>query len=96
MCYENSCTGFVCCRDHAGGNDKIKELVPGIKVYGGSIDNVRGCTDKVENGDKISLGADINVLSLHTPWYATVNLIYGSTSVTCMYSSLPLSDRQYI
>ncbi|KVI10042.1 Beta-lactamase-like protein [Cynara cardunculus var. scolymus] len=30
--------------DHAGGNEKIKELVPGIKVYGGSVDNVKGHT----------------------------------------------------
>lgn len=56
-------------RDHAGGNDKIKQLVPGIKVYGGSVDDVKGCTDKVDNGDKVSLGADTNILSLHTPWY---------------------------
>lgn len=56
-------------RDHAGGNEKIKELVPGIKVYGGSIDNVKGCTNKIENGDKVHLGADISVLALHTPWY---------------------------
>nr|KYP53773.1 Hydroxyacylglutathione hydrolase cytoplasmic [Cajanus cajan] len=54
--------------DHAGGNEKIKQLVPGIKVYGGSVDNVKGCTDKVQNGDKVSLGADVNILSLHTPW----------------------------
>lgn len=53
---------------HAGGNEKIKQLVAGIRVYGGSIDNVKGCTDKVENEDRISLGADINILSLHTPW----------------------------
>lgn len=45
----------------------MKQLVPGIKIYDGSVDNVRGCTDKVENGDKISLGADISILSLHTP-----------------------------
>lgn len=45
--------------------------MPGIKVYGGSIDNVKGCTDKVDNGDKISLGADVHILSLHTPWYAS-------------------------
>jgi hydroxyacylglutathione hydrolase len=44
-------------------------MVPGIKVYGGSLDNVKGCTDKVENGDKVSLGADVNILALHTPWY---------------------------
>lgn len=59
----------VCDRDHAGGNEKIKQLVPVIKVYGGSIDNVKGCTNKVENGDKISLGADVHILCLHTPWY---------------------------
>ena len=56
-------------RDHAGGNEKIKQLVPGIKVYGGSVDNVKGCTDKLENGDNITLGAHLNILSLHTPWY---------------------------
>ncbi|CAL5407605.1 unnamed protein product [Camellia sinensis] len=53
--------------DHAGGNEKIKELVPGIKVYGGSLDNVKGSTNKLENGDKLSLGTDIQILALHTP-----------------------------
>ncbi|XP_017985205.1 PREDICTED: hydroxyacylglutathione hydrolase cytoplasmic isoform X1 [Theobroma cacao] len=55
--------------DHAGGNDKIKGLVPGIKVYGGSLDNVRGCTDQLQNGDNLQLTSHINILSLHTPWY---------------------------
>lgn len=62
-------------RDHAGGNERMKELVPGIKVYGGSVDNVKGCTDKVENGDKISLSSDITVLSLHTPWCVYLVLV---------------------
>ncbi|CAN1151451.1 Hydroxyacylglutathione hydrolase cytoplasmic [Linum perenne] len=48
--------------DHAGGNEKLKQLVPEIKVYGGSLDKVKGCTDEVANGDKISLGADVNIL----------------------------------
>lgn len=47
----------------------MKQLVPEIKIYGGSLDNVQGCTNKVENGDKLSLGDHINILSLHTPWY---------------------------
>lgn len=55
-------------RDHAGGNENIKQLVPGIKVYGGSLDKVKGCTDAVDNGDKLSLGQDVNILALHTPW----------------------------
>nr|GMC59240.1 hydroxyacylglutathione hydrolase cytoplasmic [Ipomoea batatas] len=65
--------------DHAGGNDKLKQLVPEIKVYGGSTDNVQGCTDKVENGDKISLGANINILSLHTPCHTKGHISYYVT-----------------
>ncbi|KAL9265020.1 Hydroxyacylglutathione hydrolase cytoplasmic-like protein [Drosera capensis] len=59
--------------DHAGGNEKIKELVPGIKVYGGSIDNVKGCTDKVDSGDKISLGAGLSIIHTngHISYYIT-------------------------
>lgn len=65
--------------DHAGGNEKIKELVPGIKVYGGSVDNVKGCTNKVENGDKLSLGPDISILSLHTPCHTKGHISYYLT-----------------
>lgn len=65
--------------DHAGGNDKIRQLVPGIKVYGGSIDNVKGCTNKVENGDKISLGAEVDILSLHTPCHTKGHISYYVT-----------------
>lgn len=59
---------MICNRDHAGGNNRIKELLPNIKVYGGSVDNVEGCTDKLENGDKLSFGDGVKILSLHTPW----------------------------
>ncbi|CAI9091917.1 OLC1v1027037C1 [Oldenlandia corymbosa var. corymbosa] len=65
--------------DHAGGNDKIKELIPGIKVYGGSVDNVRGCTDKLENGDRISLGDETSILSLHTPCHTLGHISYYVT-----------------
>lgn len=66
--------------DHAGGNEEIKKLVPGIKVFGGTIDNVKGCTNKVENGDKFTLGADINILSLHTPCHTKGHISYYVTS----------------
>ncbi|KAH1125829.1 hypothetical protein GLYMA_06G140800v4, partial [Glycine max] len=65
--------------DHAGGNEKIKQLVLGMKVYGGSMDNIKGCTDKVENGDKMSLGADINILCLHTPCHTKGHISYCVT-----------------
>ncbi|KAL5801283.1 hypothetical protein ACOSQ3_032915 [Xanthoceras sorbifolium] len=66
--------------DHAGGNEKMKEMVPGIKVYGGSLDNVKGCTDKVESGDKFSLGANVNILSLHTPCHTKGHISYYVTN----------------
>ncbi|KAB5512381.1 hypothetical protein DKX38_029409 [Salix brachista] len=65
--------------DHAGGNEKIKEMVPGIKVYGGSLDNVKGCTNKVENGDKVSLCADVTILALHTPCHTKGHISYYVT-----------------
>ncbi|KAG8380992.1 hypothetical protein BUALT_Bualt06G0074500 [Buddleja alternifolia] len=70
---------LLCGLDHAGGNEKIKQLVPEIKIYGGSIDNVKGCTNKLENGDKLSLGADINILSLHTPCHTKGHISYYVT-----------------
>lgn len=75
-------------RDHAGGNEKIKQLVPGIRVFGGSIDNVKGCTDKLENGAKLSLGTDVNILSLHTPWYAFPILFFFDLHYACIFHHL--------
>nr|CAD1828898.1 unnamed protein product [Ananas comosus var. bracteatus] len=65
--------------DHAGGNEKIRMLVPGIKVYGGSIDNVKGCTNKVDNGDKLTLGSDTSILCLHTPCHTKGHISYYVT-----------------
>ncbi|XP_031496679.1 hydroxyacylglutathione hydrolase cytoplasmic-like [Nymphaea colorata] len=66
--------------DHAGGNEKIKKLVPGIRVFGGSLDNVKGCTDQVEHGDKISLGNEVNVLAFHTPCHTKGHISYFISS----------------
>lgn len=65
--------------DHAGGNEKIKQLVPGIEVYGGSVDNVKGCTHPLQNGDKLSLGSDLAVLALHTPCHTRGHISYYVT-----------------
>ncbi|KAK8514380.1 hypothetical protein V6N13_063271 [Hibiscus sabdariffa] len=65
--------------DHAGGNDKMKQLVPGIKVYGGSLDNVRGCTHQLQNGDTLSLGSHLKILALHTPCHTKGHISYYIT-----------------
>ncbi|THU46388.1 hypothetical protein C4D60_Mb09t04410 [Musa balbisiana] len=66
--------------DHAGGNEKMKQLVPGIKVFGGSKDSVKGCTDNLENGDKLPLGPDMEILALHTPCHTMGHISYYVTS----------------
>lgn len=65
--------------DHAGGNDKIKQMIPGIKVYGGSTDNVRGCTHKLDNRDRLSLGTHISITALHTPCHTKGHISYYVT-----------------
>ncbi|XWS08401.1 hypothetical protein CRYUN_Cryun41cG0076700 [Craigia yunnanensis] len=65
--------------DHAGGNDKIKQLLPGIKIYGGSLDNVRGCTHQLQNGDTLSVGSHLNILALHTPCHTKGHISYYVT-----------------
>ncbi|CAA0811000.1 Hydroxyacylglutathione hydrolase cytoplasmic [Striga hermonthica] len=66
--------------DHAGGNEKMKQLLPNIKILGGSVDNIKACTQKVENGDKLSLGADTNILCLHTPCHTKGHISYYVTA----------------
>lgn len=82
--------------DHAGGNEKIKELVPGIKVFGGSLDNVAGCTDKVENWDKLTLGSDVNILCLHTPCHTKGHISYFVTNKAEEEPSVFTGDTLFI
>ena len=42
--------------DHAGGNDEMKGLVPGVRVVGSAIDGVEGCTDPCDDGDTVEIG----------------------------------------
>lgn len=54
------------CRDHAGGNDKIKSLVKGIRVIGGVNDNVQGATETVKDGDSFDYN-EIIIECIETP-----------------------------
>ncbi|GLJ26351.1 hypothetical protein SUGI_0507590 [Cryptomeria japonica] len=68
--------------DHAGGNEEIKKLVPGIKVYGGAKDHVKGCTIAVEHGDEIILGGTVTIKALHTPCHTKGHISYFVTSTS--------------
>lgn len=42
----SSQVSYLTCRDHAGGNEKLVKLEPGLKVYGGD-DRIGALTHKV-------------------------------------------------
>lgn len=63
--------------DHAGGNSTMASQVPGLKVYGGRLDNVQACTDQLDHMDSFMIGG-IKVDALHTPGHTR-----GSTSYYC-------------
>ncbi|KAK9841045.1 hypothetical protein WJX81_007434 [Elliptochloris bilobata] len=70
--------------DHAGGNEKMKQLCPGITVIGGINDHVQGATREVRDGERLSLG-DIAVTCIETPGHTNGHICFlcreeGSTA----------------
>jgi hydroxyacylglutathione hydrolase len=53
-------------RDHAGGNEEMARLVPGIEIFGGEHDNVSAASRQVTDKEEISVG-DIKIQCLETP-----------------------------
>jgi len=61
--------------DHAGGNEKLLQLKPGLKVYGGD-DRIPEMTDKVDrDGAEISIGK-LKAVTLFTPCHTTGHVCY--------------------
>ena len=59
--------GDVCT---AGGNAKIKDLVPGIKIFGGRGDDAEAVDEEVGQGDSFTVGelqVDVLFTPCHTP-----------------------------
>lgn len=74
--------------DHAGGNNKIKKLCPGIEVIGGINDHVEGCTRNVKDGEQLNLG-DIAVTCIETPGCAgclAVSSALPHPVIVCLFS----------
>ncbi|KAL5145787.1 Hydroxyacylglutathione hydrolase cytoplasmic [Glycine soja] len=82
--------------DHAGGNEKIKQLVLGMKAYGGSMDNIKGCTDKPHQRSHKLLcywqGGGVTCC-FYWRYTGTAEQIYQSLCVTL--GSLPKPTRVY-
>ncbi|XP_034395900.1 hydroxyacylglutathione hydrolase, mitochondrial isoform X1 [Cyclopterus lumpus] len=66
--------------DHAGGNEKMLKLMPGLRVYGGD-DRVDAITKKVSHSNNIKVGS-LNVKCLFTPCHTTGHICYYVTKET--------------
>lgn len=94
------CVGFLHCsvftscngRDHAGGNEEISKLIPGIEIIGGEHDNVSAATKQVANEEEITLG-DIKITCLETPLYAF--LMLGNFGNECWRGIKVLTDSLF-
>jgi len=61
--------------DHAGGNLHLANLIPNLKIYGGSTDEVSGCTIPVEHNHRLNIG-NIQVTCLLTPGHTMGHICY--------------------
>uniref|UniRef100_A0A9J7X3K2 Hydroxyacylglutathione hydrolase, mitochondrial n=1 Tax=Cyprinus carpio carpio TaxID=630221 RepID=A0A9J7X3K2_CYPCA len=63
--------------DHAGGNEKLVKLMPGLTVYGGD-DRVGALTQKVTHYNTFKVGS-LNVKCLFTPCHTSGHICYFVT-----------------
>ncbi|KXS10408.1 hydroxyacyl glutathione hydrolase [Gonapodya prolifera JEL478] len=60
--------------DHAGGNEKLASLVPGVRIYG-SDDRIPALTNSVSHNDTFKIGS-LTVTVLHTPCHTSGHICY--------------------
>ncbi|KAM9391385.1 hydroxyacylglutathione hydrolase, mitochondrial-like isoform 1-T1 [Pholidichthys leucotaenia] len=63
--------------DHAGGNEKMLKLMPGLMVCGGD-DRVDGISKKVSHNNTFKIGS-LNIKCLFTPCHTTGHICYYVT-----------------
>lgn len=65
--------------DHAGGNLKMLDAIPTIKIYGSVLDNVEGCTNFIEDNECLKLGDKISIRCILTPGHTMGHMSYYCT-----------------
>lgn len=60
--------------DHAGGNEELVKLKPGLKVFGGD-QRIPALTEKVAHDTRLNIGR-LNVQCLFTPCHTTGHICY--------------------
>ena len=61
--------------DHTNGNSAMKKHFKDLLIYGGELDNVPECTNKVKDGDWIEIG-DLIFNCYHVPCHTKGHILY--------------------
>eukprot|EP00730_Choanoeca_flexa_P017382 TRINITY_DN8363_c0_g1_i2.p1 TRINITY_DN8363_c0_g1~~TRINITY_DN8363_c0_g1_i2.p1 ORF type:complete len:260 (+),score=53.73 TRINITY_DN8363_c0_g1_i2:136-915(+) len=64
--------------DHAGGNNKFKQLMPSVTIYGGKGDNAEGTEVEVDESFELRVGA-IVITALATPCHTPGHVTFVAT-----------------
>nr|KAF6366289.1 hydroxyacylglutathione hydrolase [Pipistrellus kuhlii] len=83
-------------RDHAGGNEKLVKLQPGLKVYGGD-ERIGALTHKITHLSTLQVGS-LNVKCLSTPCHTSGHICYyvskpGSSEPSAVFTESLLRPR---
>lgn len=71
--------------DHAGGNDRLSELLPNVPIIGGKGDSAAAVTREVGEGDSVIVG-NLKIQTIETPFHTTGHVCFfvehdGETAV---------------
>jgi len=65
--------------DHSGGNERIAQLIPGIRIVGSAYEYIPGITDALKDRQTINLGS-LNIEAFHTPCHTEGHELFYVTS----------------
>jgi len=65
--------------DHAGGNEKIARLIPGINIVSTAYESIPAATTSLKNGDEIIFGS-LKIKALYTPCHTRGHILFYITS----------------
>lgn len=85
-------------RDHAGGNEDLKKILPNVEVYGGD-NRIGALTHMVDHGTKFNVG-NLNVQCLFTPCHTSGHICYfvsppGEGKEHAVFTGMSKIDYRY-
>lgn len=70
--------------DHAGGNEQLATLVPGVTIIGSAYETAAGVTDRMQSGEQraIDPASTLSITALRTPCHTMGHLCFTTNTET--------------